>query len=170
MVFIEWEVGWMNVPDMIGIKNISIDRIIPSPVKVVTMEECISKVLSSPDLKCPTCGKHLEVWLYGDIPIYRCSICGGLGFKMDTSRIISMTDKERKGGEVVSPCPGCGKGMKRCVVGKVKLDSCPGCDWVFVEDGGEVQTEEGEYEGGCSHYAALLRSLGIRYEQLISKL
>ena len=134
----------------------------------MTSEECLSKVLSSPDLKCPICQKNLEVWVYGEVPLYRCSICGGLGFKLGPSEITERTYEVRKVGDAICTCPGCGEDLRMYSLGKLKVDICPGCEWAFLEDGGEPLVEEESDGEGCSHYESALRSLGKRYELVIS--
>ncbi len=157
------------MPDMIGIIVIFTLFDDVSPVSCLTTEECISRVLSSPDMKCPLCGKHLEVWIYGEVPLYRCSICGGLGFQIDHALTKEVLAKGRSH-PVSETCPGCGGELIRSSIGKLKLDSCAICEWVFVEGGVEPITEEEDEDGNCSHYTATLVILGKMYEAVTSSL
>ncbi|MCU0798311.1 MAG: hypothetical protein MUC62_01395 [Candidatus Thermoplasmatota archaeon] len=136
----------------------------------MTTDECISRVLSSPDMKCPLCGKHLEVWIYGEVPLYRCSICGGLGFKVDPAMSEEVLSKGGKTSEADSLCPGCGKELMRSSMGKLRLDSCSICDWVFVENVEEPPLDDEEEDDNCSQYALALREIGRKYIMVISKL
>jgi Zn-finger nucleic acid-binding protein len=154
---------------MFGVKVISHHMGLDIQVTQMTSEECITKVLSSPDLKCPLCGKHLEVWVLDDVPLHRCSICGGLGMRPGRARMERIMAKAKTGAETDARCPGCGSGMVKASLGKLRFDTCVGCDWVFVEEGDELQTEEVEEGENCSHYAVTLRSIGKRYEFILSK-
>jgi Zn-finger nucleic acid-binding protein len=136
----------------------------------VTTEECISNVLSSPDLKCPVCQKHLEVWVFGEVPIHRCSICGGMGFKLEKDQLGHFMSRAKTSPEPEMICPGCGSGLIKASLGRLKVDSCQGCHWVFVEDSGDLRPDEDTEGGDCSHYESVLRSLGKRYELLLSRL
>jgi len=132
----------------------------------MTSTDCLTKVCESPDIACPSCGSMVSIWVWKDMPLYRCDGCNGIGFRID-DQILAQNTIRSKAVPGKLDCPGCGGTMSSFRVGTWDLDTCQGCSWVFARIDG---TDEEVVETKGSRYTVLLNWIGSMYESVLSKM
>ena len=107
---------------------------------------------SKPSMDCPKCRAPMETLEYGtDIEVRRCTACSGLFCTWQAlqqlrdewlSDVIldkgSAAQGSRQNEMQDVPCPACGTIMERIQDrenARITLDSCPGCNGVFLDAG-----------------------------------
>ena len=109
----------------------------------------------------------MSIWIWNDVPIYRCENCNGIGFKLEDDLVVKAQSK----GHLTSDmeCPGCAGRMNVTMLDDWKLNACRGCAWVFATPMKEASDTKDINVNG-TRYTAMLNWVGGVYEKITRSL